>query len=70
MYTPLEKYLLSVPIPSLNLPALIVPTEFELFERELTLCWEHERGVNEPIALLRILGVVFLPMPHFDELNK
>ena len=58
MYTPLERYLLSAPVPGLALTALIEPTEEELFTRELTLGWHPERGVGELLFTLRVNGTV------------
>ena len=59
MYTPLEKYLLSAPVPGLALPALIEPSEQELYERELTLGWNpDEDGVGELLFTLRVNGTV------------
>ena len=59
MYTRLEKYLLSAPVPGLCLPALIEPTEAELYERELTLGWNRdEDGVGALLFTLRVNGTV------------
>lgn len=59
MYTPLEKYLLSAPVPGLNLPALISPSTMELLEREATLDWNRDRdGVGGLLFTLRIGGTV------------
>jgi hypothetical protein len=57
MYTPLEQRILSVPVPGLNLPALIEPTESDLMQREAELGWNRADGVGELLFTLRINGV-------------
>ena len=57
MYTPLEKSLLSTPVPGLNLPALIEPTDEELIQREAELSWNRDEGVGALLFTLRINGV-------------
>ena len=59
IFTPLERYLLAAPVPGLNLPALIEPTEYDLFERAETLGWDREQdGVGGLLFTLRVNGVV------------
>jgi len=59
MFSPLERYLLSAPVPGLNLSALIEPNEYDLFARGETLAWNRERdGVGGLLFTLRINGVV------------
>lgn len=70
-YTPLERYLLSVPVPSMGLPALVNPTDFDLLEREATLAWERDAdGVGGLVATLRLCGVCFLPLEHYWEESR
>jgi hypothetical protein len=60
MYSALEKYLLSAPVPGLELPALIEPTEQDLFAREVTLGWHRDEGVGALLFTLRVNGVLIL----------
>lgn len=58
VYTPLQKYLLSAPVPGLALPALIEPTEQDLLTREAELGWHRDEGVGALLFTLRVNGVV------------
>lgn len=61
MYTPLEKYLLSAPVPNLGLPALVAPTDEDLLTREGDLGWNRdEDGVGGLLFTLRVNGVLVL----------
>jgi len=60
MYTRLEKALLCAPVAVLGLPALLNPTESELWEREAELAWHPDEGVGELVSTLRLLGVVVI----------
>ena len=60
MYTPLQKYLLSAPLPNLGLPALINPTEEELFVREVTLGWHRDEGTGALLFTLRVNGLAVI----------
>lgn len=60
MYSALEKYLLSAPVPGFSLPALIQPSEAELIERSQTLGWNKEEGIGPLLFTLRINGLVVL----------
>lgn len=70
MYTPLERYLLSAPVPGLGLPALIEPTELDLVEREFTLGWDRDSGVGELLFTLRVNGVVVLFAPELKHIGR
>jgi hypothetical protein len=71
MYTPLEKYLLSVGVPNLGLPALIEPiTELDLLEREFQLGWDRDAGVGELVFHLRMNGVVAIFAPECQHLGR
>ena len=59
-YTAIERYLLSAPVPNLNLPALIEPTELDLIEREAELGWDREEGVGALLFTLKVNGVLIL----------
>jgi hypothetical protein len=59
IFTPLEQYLLSAPVPGLDLPALIEPSEYDLYERAETLGWDGERdGVGGLLFTLRLNGTL------------
>ena len=69
MYTDLEKFLLSCPVPAMKLPALIAPvTDLDYLEREAALGWERESGVGELIFLLRLNAVAVIQYPPLEQL--
>ena len=67
MYTPLEKFLLSLPVPCMGMKALVNPTDFELMEREARLSWDRDDGVGDLIFTLKICGVV-VAIPQGEQL--
>ena len=69
MYTPLQKYLLSAPVPGLGLPALIAPTEQELFDREVTLGWHPEEGTGALLFTLRVNGLAVIFCNELPEIS-
>ena len=68
MYSALEKYLLSAPVPGLALPALIEPTEVQLWQREADLGLDRDQPdfLGELLFTLRMNCVVVL-IPNLSE---
>jgi hypothetical protein len=67
MYTALEEYLLSAPVPGLGFPALIEPTEEALWQREADLGLDRNQPdfLSELLFTLRINRVVVL-IPNLE----
>ncbi len=69
MYSDLERFLLSCPVPSMKLPALIAPvTDLDYLEREAALGWHKEDGVGELIFFLRLNGVAVITYPPLEDI--